>query len=162
MIYTVKDFSVVNEAEVDVFLEFSNFFYYPTDVSNLISGSAAFSKSSLYIWRFLVHVLLKPSLKGFFLGFTLLACEMNAIVQSLELALALPFFGNGMKTDLFQSCGYCFVFQICWHTEYSTLTTSSLRTWNSSAGIPSPPLALFVVMLPKIHLTYHSSMSGSR
>ena len=67
-----------------------------------------------------------------------------------------------MKTDLFQSCGHCWVFQICWHTEYSTFTASSFRIWNSSAEIPSPPLALFVVMLPKAHLTSHSRMSGSR
>ena len=67
-----------------------------------------------------------------------------------------------MKTDLFQSCGQCWVFQICWHIEYSTLTASSFRILNSSAGIPSPPLALFVVMLPKAHLTSHSRMSGSR
>ena len=65
MIHTVKGFSVVNEAEVDVFMEFPCFFYGPTDVGNLISGSSAFSKSSLYIWKFLVHVLLKPSLKDF-------------------------------------------------------------------------------------------------
>ena len=57
-----------------------------------------------------------------------------------------------MKTDLFQSCGHCWVFQICWHIECSTFTTLSFRIWNSSAGIPSPPLALFIVMLPKAHL----------
>ena len=56
-----------------------------------------------------------------------------------------------MKTDLFQSCGHCWVFQICWHSECSTLTSSSIRIWNSSAGIPSPPLAFLVVMLPKAH-----------
>ena len=61
----VKDFSVVNEAEVDVFLEFSCFFYDPMDVGNLISGSYAFLKSSLYIWKLSVHMLLKPSLKDF-------------------------------------------------------------------------------------------------
>ena len=63
MIYTVKSFSIVNEAEVDVSLEFAYFFCDPADVSNLISGSSAFSKSSLYIWKFLVHVLLKSHLK---------------------------------------------------------------------------------------------------
>ena len=57
-----------------------------------------------------------------------------------------------MKTDLFQSCGHCWVFQICWHIE-CTFTASSFRIWNSSTGIPSPPLALFVVMLSKAHLT---------
>ena len=67
-----------------------------------------------------------------------------------------------MKTDLFQSCGHCWVFQICWHIECSTFTASSFRIWNSSAGIPSPPLALFIVMLPKGHLTSHSRMSDSR
>ena len=65
-----------------------------------------------------------------------------------------------MKTDLFQSWGHCWVFQICWHIEYSTSTASSFRIWNSSAGIPSP-LALFVVMLPKAHLTSHSRMCDS-
>ena len=65
VIHTVKGFGVVNEAEVDVFLEISSFFYDPADVGNLISDSSAFSKSSLYTWKFLVHVLLKPSLKDF-------------------------------------------------------------------------------------------------
>ena len=64
-----------------------------------------------------------------------------------------------MKTDLFQSCGHCWVFQICWHIECSTFTASSFRIWNISAGIPLPPLALFAVMLPKAHLTLHSKMS---
>ena len=65
VIHTVKDFSVVNEAEVDVFLAFSCFFYDPTDVGNLISGSSAFSKTSLNIWKFTVHILLKPGLENF-------------------------------------------------------------------------------------------------
>ena len=63
-----------------------------------------------------------------------------------------------MKTDLFQSCGHCWVFQICWHIECSIFTASSFRIWNSSTGIPSPPVALFVVTLPKPHLTSHSRM----
>ena len=65
MIHIVKGFSAVNETEVDVFLELSCFFYDPMDVGNLIFGSSAFSKSSLYIWKFSVHVLLKPSLEDF-------------------------------------------------------------------------------------------------
>ena len=65
MIHTVKGFSVVNEAEVDVSLEFSSFFYDSTDVGNLISGSSAFSKCSLNIWKFTVHVLLKSDLENF-------------------------------------------------------------------------------------------------
>ena len=79
-----------------------------------------------------------------------------------SLSILWHFFGIGMKTDLFQSCGHCWVFQICWQTECSTFTASSFRIWNSSTGIPSPPLALFVAMLPKTHLTSHSRMSGSR
>ena len=67
-----------------------------------------------------------------------------------------------MKNDRFQSCGHCWVFQICWHLECNNFTTSSFRIWNSSTGIPSPPLALFVVKLSKVHLTSHSRMSGSR
>ena len=66
-----------------------------------------------------------------------------------------------MKTDLFQLCGHCWVFQICWHIEYNTLAASCFRIWNSSIRIPSPPLALFVLMLPKAHLTSHSRKSGS-
>ena len=71
-------------------------------------------------------------------------------------------FGIRMKTDLLQSCGHCWVFQICRHIQCSTLTVSSFRICNSSTGIPSPPLALFVVMLPKVHLTFISRMSGCR
>ena len=67
-----------------------------------------------------------------------------------------------MKTDLSQSCGHCWVFQICWHIECSTFIASSFRIWNSSTGIPSPPLALFIMMLSKFHLTSHSRISGSR
>ena len=78
MIHTVKDFSVVNKAEVDIFLEFSCFFYDPANAGNPISGSSGFSKSSLYIWSFLVHVLLKPSLKDFEHYF--LAYETSATV----------------------------------------------------------------------------------
>ena len=70
VIHIVKGFSVVNEAEVDIFLEFSYFFCDPEDVGNLISGSSDFSKSSFNIWKFLVHVLLKPGLENFEHHFT--------------------------------------------------------------------------------------------
>ena len=63
-----------------------------------------------------------------------------------------------MKTDLFQSCGHCWIFQICWHIECHTLTASSFRIWNSLGGIPSPPLALFVVMLPKANDFTHQNV----
>ena len=65
VIHTVKVFGIVNKAEVDVFLELSCFFNDPTDVGNLISGSSAFSKTSLNTWKFTVHILLKPSLENF-------------------------------------------------------------------------------------------------
>ena len=110
------------------------------------SGSSHF----MYCW---------PGLGNFEHYFTSVWDECNcAVVWAF---LALLFFGIGMKTDLFQSCGHCWVFQICRHTECSTFTASSFRIWNSSTGIPSPPLALFVVMLFKAHLTSHSMMSGS-
>jgi len=63
--HTVKGFHVVNEAEIDVFLELPCFLYDPMNVGNLISGSSDFSKPSLYIWKFLIHIVLKPSLKDF-------------------------------------------------------------------------------------------------
>ena len=68
--HTVKGFGIVNKAEIDVFLELSCFFDVPSDVGNLISGSSAFSKSSLNIWKFMVHVLLKPGLENFERYFT--------------------------------------------------------------------------------------------
>ena len=81
MIHTVKGFGIVNKAEIDVFLELSCFFDDPADVGNLISGSSAFSKTSLNIWKFMVHVLLKPGLENFGESITLLACEVSAIVR---------------------------------------------------------------------------------
>ena len=92
LIHTVKSFGVVNKPEVDIFLEPSCFFHDPADVGNLISGFSAFSKTSLNIREFTVHVLLKPGLENFALLlkilllkllviFTLLACEMSAIVR---------------------------------------------------------------------------------
>ena len=78
VVHIVKGFGIVNKAEVDIFLELFCFFDDPTDIGNLISGSSAFSKSGLNIWKFMVHVLLKPGLED--LSITLLACEMSAIV----------------------------------------------------------------------------------
>ena len=105
-------------------------------------------------------MLLKPGLENFEHYFASLWDECNCAV--FECSLALPFFGIGMKTDLFQSYGHCWGFQICWHIECSTFKASSFRIWNNSTGILSPPLALFIVMLPKAHLTLHSRLSGSR
>ena len=146
MIHTVKGFSVVSEAEGDVFC-----------------NSLAFSMIQwlLTIWPLVTLPFLNPAcLSGSFqfiycwslawriLSKTLLACEISTIVQQSEHFLSLPFFGIGVKTDLFQSGGHCWVFQICWHIECSTLTASSFRIWYSSAGIPSPTLALFIAIVP--------------
>ena len=139
---TTRFWSIKGPTEIHVFLELSCFFNDPSDVGNLISGSSAFSKTSLNILKSMFQVLLKSGLENF--EHTLLAWEMSAIVWYFEHSLALPLFVTGMKTDLFQSCGHCWVFQICWHIECSTFTASSFRIWNSSTGIPSPPLALFV------------------
>ena len=82
VIHTVKGFVIVNKAEIDAFLELSCFFHDPADVGNLISGSSAFSKTSLNIWKFTGHVLLKPGLENFKHYFTCeitLACEISAI-----------------------------------------------------------------------------------
>ena len=80
VIHTVKGFGVVNKPEVDVFLELSCFFDDPTDVGNLLSGSSAFSKSSLNIWNFSVHVLLKPGLENFEHYFTIVWDEYSCVV----------------------------------------------------------------------------------
>ena len=160
VIHTVKGFSIVIEAEVDILLEFSCFFYDPTDVGNLISDSSAFSKSSLNIWKFSVHVLLKPVLENFEHYFTSMWDECNCVV-------VWAFFGIAFLWDWNEN----WPFPVLW-TLLSfpnllaywvhSFTTSSFRIWSSSTGIPSPPLALFVVMLPKAYLTSHSRMSGSR
>ena len=99
-------------------------------------------------------------MKDFELNLISTGNEHNCLI--VWIFFGMPFFGTGIKTDLFQSCSYCWVFQIC-----DTLSTALsqhhiLRVWNSSMEIPSPPLALFVVMLAKTHLTSHSRMSGSR
>ena len=155
VIHTVKGFGIVNKAEIDVFLELSCFFNNPADVGDLISGSSAFSKTSLNIWKFSVHILLKPGLENFEHYFTSVWDECNC-------AVVWAFFGIAFLWDWnenwpFQSCGHCWVFQVCWHIECNTFTASSFRIWNSLTGIPSPPLALFVVMLPKALLTSHSN-----
>ena len=144
MIYTVKDFGIVNKAEVD-FLEL------------------AFSMIQwmLAIWPLIPHSLSKPSLEDFEHHFTSVWDECNCAVVWPFFGIFL-FFGSGMKTDFFQSCGHSWVFQICWHIECSTFIASSFRIWNISTGIPSPSLALLVVLFPKAQLTSHSRMSGSR
>ena len=103
VIHTVKGFGIVNKAEVDVFLELSYFFCDPADVGNLISGSSAFSKSSLNIWKFLAHIMSKPDLENFEHYFASMWDEcIWAVVWTF---FGIAFFGIGTKTDLFQSCG---------------------------------------------------------
>ena len=80
MIHTVKGFGIVNKAEIDVFLELSCFLYDPADVGNLISGFSAFSKTNLNIWKFTVHVLLKPGLENFEHYFTSMYDKCNCAV----------------------------------------------------------------------------------
>ena len=158
-----KGFSVFNEEEVVVFLESLCFFYafleslcffYNPVVCNLIFGSSALSISNLYNWKFSIHVLLEPGLKDFehYLASTWNEHKCEVIWTFFGIALLW----NWNENWPFQSCGHYWVFQICWHIECSSLTASSFRTWNSSAGFPSPPLVLLVVMLLKVYLTSHS------
>ena len=100
VIYTVKGFSVVNEAETDIFLELSCFFNDPADVSNLICGSSTFLKTILNIWKSSVHKVLKPNLKDFEHYLARMWNECNCVV--VWTLLALPFFGIRMKNELFQ------------------------------------------------------------
>ena len=138
----------------DVFLEISCFFDDPADVGNLISGSSAFSKSNLNIRKFMVHIFLKPGLENFEHYFASIWVECNCVV-------VWTFFGIAFLRDRNENWPFpvpwsLLSFSNFWHNECSTFTASSFRTWNSSTGIPSPPLALFVMMFPMAHLTFHS------
>ena len=147
MIHTVKRFSVVNETEVDIFLEFPRFLGDPANVGNLISGSSDFSKPSLNIWKFSVHVMLKPSLLNFEHNLTSMGDEWNCLVVWTFFSIAL--LGNWDRDWPFPVLWpLLLVFQICWHIKCSTLMASSFRVLNSSTGIPSYPLA---AVLPKAH-----------
>ena len=116
VIHTIKGFGIVNKAKIDVFLEFSCFFNDPTDIGNLISDSAAFSKISLNIWKFMVHILLKPALENFehyFAGVRdecncaiphldpdILECEVKWALGSISMNKASG--GDGIPVELFQ------------------------------------------------------------
>ena len=138
VIHTVK--------EIDVFLEFSCFFDDPVDVGNVVSGSSAFSKSSFNIRKFTVHLLFKPGLENFEHYFASVWDECNC-------AVVWAFFGNAFLWDWNENWPFPVLwplmsFQICRHIACSPFTASSFRIWNSSPGIPSLPLDLFIVMLP--------------
>ena len=93
-------------------------------------------------WRAVIHGVAKSRTRlSDWTGLNLLVCEMSTIFQYFEHSLALSFFGIGMNTDLSQSSGNCWVFQIHCHIDCNTVTASSFRILNGSAGIPSPPLA---------------------
>ena len=127
VIHTVKGFGIVNKAEIDVFLEHSCFFEDPVDVGNLISGSSAFSKSSLNIRKFTVHILLKPGLENFEHYFTSVWDECNC-------AVVWAFFGITFLWDWNEN----WPFSVLWPllSFPNLLAASSFRIWNSSTGIP--------------------------
>ena len=126
----------------------------------LISGSFAFSKSNLNIWKFMVHILLKPGLENFEHCFANLWDECGC-------AVVWTFFGIAFLWDWNENWHFPVLWLLLsfpnllayWVQHFLSII---FRIWNSSTGIPSPPLALFVVMLSKAHLTSHSRMSGSR
>ena len=133
--HIVKGFSIVNEAEVDVFLEFSCFFDVPTYAGNLISGFSAFSKSSLYIWKFSVHILLKPSLEKFEHYFASMWNEYNC-------AVVWTFFGIAFLWDWNEYRPFPVLWPLLsfpdllsyWVEHFNNIIC---RMWNSSTGIPS-------------------------
>ena len=122
---TVKGFSVVNETEVDVFLEFSCFLCDPVNVGNLIFGVSVFSKANLNVWKVSIHILWKPSLKDF--EHNLASMWNKCYFVIIWTLFGITVFIIGTKTEIFQSCGHSWDFQICWHIECSTLTASSFR-----------------------------------
>ena len=129
-------------------------------VGNLISGSSAFSKSNLNIWKFSVHVPLKPSLEDFEHYFVSVWDECNC-------AVVWAFFGSAFLWDWNENWPFPVLWPLLsfpnllayWVQHFHSII---FQDWNSSTGIPSPTLALFVAMLPKAHLTSHSRLSGSR
>ena len=136
----------------------SCFFDDPIDVGNLIPGSSAFSQSSLNTWKFIGHILLKPGLENWALlcwcvRWEQLCGSLNMLWHCLSLGLEWKLtFSSPVATAVF--------------SKFVGILRAALalffRILNSSTGIPSPPLALFVLMLPKAHLTLHSRMSGPR
>ena len=126
VIHTVKDFGIVNKAEIDVFLELSCFFDDPADTGNLISGSSAFSKTSLNIWKFLVHVLLKPGLENFEHYFASVWDECNCAVvwAFFGIAFLRDWNENGPFQVLWPPLSIYYLCH-CWHIEHSTFTASS-------------------------------------
>ena len=114
-----------------------------------------FLNPAFNIWNFMVHIMLKPGLETFKHYFAGMWNECSCAVVWTLLVMAILWIG--MKTDLFQSCCHCWVFQPCSHIECNTLTASSFRIWNSSTGIPLRLLDLFIVMILKAHFTFQDA-----
>ena len=157
VVHTAKGFGIVNEAEVDVFLELSCFFNDPWMFGSLISGSSAFLKFNLNIWKFLVHILLKPSLENFEYYFASMWDECSCAVVWTFFAIA--FLWDWSENLPFQVLWPLLSFTDLLAFECSTFTALSFWIWNRSAGISSHPLALFAVMLSKAYLTLYSRMA---
>ena len=130
------------------------------DVGNLISGSSAFSKSSLNIWKFMVHILLKAILENF--DHYMLACENECNCVVVWTFFGIDFLWDWNENWPFPDPWPLLTFSIYLPIDCSTVTALSFRIWNRSTGIPSPPLTLLVLILPKAHLITHTKMSGSR
>ena len=126
----------------------------------IYSGSSAFSKTSLNIWKFTVHILLKPDLETFEHYFASMWDKCRCVVVWAYNGIA--FLWDWNENWPFPVLWPLLSFPNLLAYWVQTFTALSFRIWNSSTGIPSPPLALFIVMLPKAHLTSHSKMSGSR
>ena len=159
VIHTVKGFGIVNKTDIYVFLGLSWFFHDPLDVGSLISGSSAFTKTTLNIWKFTVYVLLKPGWRNFDHYF-------NSVWDECNYAVAWTFFGIAFLWDWNENWPFpdrpLLTFPNMLHIVCSASTASSCRIWNSSTAIISPSLALLVVMLCKVNVTLHTGMSGSR
>ena len=144
----------------DAFLEFSCFFNDPVHVGNLIYGSSVLCKSSLNIWKFSVHVLLKPRLENVKHYFASVWNECNCGVVStfFDIAFIWDWNENWTVPLLWPLLSFPNLLAY-WVQHFHNIIFQDL---NSSTGIPSTPLALFIMMLPKAHLTSDSRMSGSR
>ena len=160
VIHTAEGFGIVNKVEIDVFLECSFFFWWSSRCWQLISASSAFSKTSFNVWKFTVHVLLKPGLENFENYFTSVWDECScAFVWAF---FVIAFLRNWNENWPFPVLWPLLSFPnllVYWVQHFHSII---FRIWNSSTGIPSHQLALFIVRLPKAHLTSHSRMSGPR
>ena len=151
MICTVKGFSIVDETEIDVFLKFPCFLYNPGNVGNLKSNSSSFSKPSLNIWKFLVPIMLKPSMQDF-------KHDLTSMWEECICLMVSTFFGTTLLGNWDEDWPFPVLWPLlglpdCWHIECNTLIASSFRVLNSSTGIPLYPVTSLTAVLLKAHLT---------